>query len=100
MGVRWKIVVGAVLLTALAVFAWATRFKYATMHWGGLIIDVRTNRFTDKTEKLTMVGWKAMIPAEPTPLVDRTERDIQLENCVVATKTHEEFEECVDKVLP
>jgi hypothetical protein len=100
MGVRWKIAVGAALITLLAGFAWAARFKYGTMHWGGLIIEVRTNRFTDETERLTMVGWKAMAPAEPAPPVDHTERDIQLENCVVTTKTHEEFEECVDKVLP
>ena len=97
---KWKIAVGSVLLVLLAVFAWATRFKYGTMHYGPQIIDVRTNRFTGETEKLTMAGWKVMAPTEPAPPADHTERDLQLENCVVTTKTHEEFVDCVDKVLP
>jgi hypothetical protein len=97
--VNWKTTVGAVLLVSLAAFAWATRSEYGMMHWGEQITDVRTNRFTDETERLTMAGWKAMTPAEITAPVDHTERDIQPENCVVTTKTHEEFEECVDKVL-
>jgi hypothetical protein len=97
---KWKVAVGALLLVLLAVLAWATRFEYGTMHYGPQIIDVRTNRFTDKTEKLTMIGWKVMEPTEPAPAVDHTERDLELENCVVTTKTHEEFNECVDKVLP
>jgi hypothetical protein len=100
MNKKWKIAIGTMLLVLLAVFVWATRFKYGTMHYGPQIIDVRTNRFTDKTERLTMAGWKVMAPSEPTPAVDHTERDLQLENCVLTTKTHEEFVECVDKVLP
>lgn len=97
---KWTIAVGTVLLALLAGFVWATRFKYGTMHYGPQIIDIRTNRFTDKTEKLTLAGWKVMAPAEPAPPADHTERDFQLENCVVTTKTHEAFVECIDKVLP
>jgi hypothetical protein len=98
--VNWKMGFGVVLLVSLAVFAWATRFVYGTMHYGPQTLDVRTNRFTGETEKLTMAGWRAMTPAEPAPPVDHAQRDLQLENCVITTKTHEEFEQCVDKVLP
>ena len=97
---KWRMATGIVPLVLLAILAWATRFKYETMHYGPQLIDIRTNRFTDETEKLTMAGWKEMVAEEPSPPVDHTERDLQLENCVVTTKTHEAFVECVDKVLP
>jgi len=93
-------VVGIVLLMLLAGFAWATRFVYGTMHYGPQTLDVRTNRFSGETEKLSMAGWRAMTPAEPTLPVDHMQRDLELEKCVVTTQTHEEFVRCVDKVLP
>lgn len=95
-----KIGVVTLFFVLLAILAWATRFEYGTMHYGPQIIDVRTNRFTDKTEKLTMAGWKVMEPSEPALPVDHAERDSELQNCVVTTKTAAQFKECVDKVLP
>lgn len=100
MRINWKMAIATSAVLLLAGLAWTTRFKYGEMHYGPQIIDVRTNRFTDDTERLTLAGWRAMVPAAPVQPVDHTERDLQLEKCVVTTQTHEAFVECVDKVLP
>jgi hypothetical protein len=97
---NWKITVGVLLVLLLAGLVWTTRFKYGEMHHGSQIIDVRTNRYTDETERLTMAGWIVMAPADPTLSVDHTDRDLQIEKCVMTTETHKAFVECVDKVLP
>jgi hypothetical protein len=97
---NWKLSVGIFAVSLLAGLVWTTRFKYGEMHLGSQIIDVRTNRFTDKTERLTMAGWQVMAPAEHAPPVDHTDRDLQLEKCVVTTETHKAFVECVDRALP
>ena len=97
---NWKIIVGMLVVLLLAGLVWTTRFKYGEMHLGSQIVSVRTNRFTDEAERLTMAGWKVMAPPDPALPVDHTERDLRLENCVVTTTTHQAFVECVDKVLP
>src|ERR1700746_2947092 len=60
---NWKLSVGVLAVLMLAVLVWTTRFKYGEMHFGSQIVDVRTNRFTDETERLTMAVWKVMAPA-------------------------------------
>lgn len=67
---RMATAVGVVLLVlCLGFFVWPTQWRYDDLREGQTTIRLRTNRFSDRVERLTARGWVAPTPFVPAPYV-------------------------------
>jgi len=56
--VRWRAVLGVLLLLAFAVYVWPTRWRYDHMTVDGNIVPIRVDRFSGEADMLLPDdGW-------------------------------------------